>query len=200
MIEISPKIVASNFISYLFKNLKNSKNTKPMSWVKWYLGAVALSFGTMFMSPRQDIIVMSYSLRFFWSLVIPFGFVFVGLLFIIPIFGFTIWPKRWIYGEDHVQIVHGKSSTNIPYSSFIKIVLDRPYSAGLYFKNSSGFPAIVTTNWYGTSKEDWLAFISFLRTKVDNLDMKIGVVTGAGPQDPGTLCTAEEAYERINAL
>lgn len=200
MIEINPKIVAPNFLSFIYKNLKNSKNTKPISWAKWYLGVAIASFVTMCISPRQNFITMSIPIKIIWSLFFPLGFIFVVFLLLVPIFGIMLWPKKWIYEEGHVREIYGRNSTNIPYSSFIKIVMDKPYSAVLHFKNSSSFPAILTTSWYGNSKEDWLTFISFLRTQINDLDSKIGVVTGAGAQDPGTPCSADEAYDRIKLL
>lgn len=199
MIEISPKIFAPNYFSFFIRRLKIQKASSSKFWRNWYLGVVVLSFCTMLISRKSSIQEMQMIEKIMWAFLCPILFVIIFLVIFLPMAFFMIWPKKWIYEVDHVRVCRRESSKILPYSDFVKIVLDSPYSAELYFKKS-GLISVEATAWYGSSKDEWLTFIAFLRTKIESVDTRIYVVRGTGHMEHDIARSAEEAYDHVKSL
>lgn len=166
MIIISPKILASNFIAFLYKRLISG-----IGWNVNYLLKAILFLTFLTMIPLK---IGKYSNHFdsfekllLYSFLISFMFVFFLFLTSQIIVYFFEWPYEYKYCLDKVIVKNKFSDQEYKYSEIDRIILQSKFSAQLLFKISDSY-TLKVSRWYGNSKEDWINFINYL--KKNNVD------------------------------
>lgn len=166
MIEITPKILAPNIISFLFRRLStgigwNIKHLFKLFLIVTFLLLITLkiSKNSRFFDSAQELILFSFgiSILFFLS-------IFVLVQFSIYIFE---WPCSFQYDEDKVVIKNRFSEKKFRYDEVEKIVLQSKLSAQILFRSSY---SLKVSRWYGNSRSDWLKFVNHLESKSLKID------------------------------
>jgi len=194
MIYITPKIIAPNYISYVFRKLKSGSSFERKQKIKMFLflsliSLVPLKFGKFRHLFQNNIELIIGALIFSTG--------FILLLYIIFILAgfFIIWPSVYKYSELQVQKKTIFKTELISYSYLEKILLDSRYSANLYFRTPDSF-SYKTSAWFGTSKESFYEFVNFLSENGAREGFKIGIIYPKGfEMKEHIMSSHQEAYK-----
>lgn len=164
MIEITPKIFAPTILSFLVRRVKESR-ISIVSLLKIFLVGFGLFF-IGFTMGKHEISSQSFQLRMGWAVIAT---IIVMLLVTLAAYIF-LWPNKWIYDADKIQVKTRFSTKILHYNQIVKILVESPHYAGLLFKDhSSNF--LKTANWYGLTKTDWMEFVKFLSSRANINDI-----------------------------
>lgn len=115
-------------------------------------------------------LISKISLVFFsyWLILLFF------LYFVLMPIGIMIQRRsRWEYTDSGVLKITNSSEMLFNYNNMRSVVVEGKIRMYVTFKNSSSFPEIVTTSWYGTDQDKFYELIEFLIEKKSDLREKI---------------------------
>lgn len=178
MLEITPKIFAPTFFSFIGRRTKIGSIMPLKTFIQLFLGLSVAGFITISLG-KHELASASIEERFVAATI------YITLMFsaIFAIIGgssfFLVWPNRWIYMDNKIEVIKKYSTSTLFYNHLERITLDTPYSASLLF-NDHNSVTVRSTSWYGTSKEDWLSFIKLLDRNGATPDVKVWVTYNDG--------------------
>lgn len=198
MIEITPKIFAPTFLSFLVRRSKGGNGVPRKTMLKAFFIGVALCFIALTLG-KHELASKGIQERLAGAVIATIVFLGVVISIIIPAGYLFLWPNKWIYEDNKVNVIKRFSSLTLSYHQLDKIVLESPYCANLVFKDpNSNFLKI--TNWYGSSRYDWLIFIKFLDGRI-SINNKIGVIYRDGFKFvEKKMNSPEEAYDFVEKM
>lgn len=96
------------------------------------------------------------------------------LFFVLIPIGIMVQRRSiWEYTDIGVFKLNNSNETHYSYNNMRSVVVEGKIRMYVTFKNSSDFPAIVTTSWYGTDQDKFYELIEFLINKKSDLREKI---------------------------
>lgn len=199
MIEITPKIFAPTFLSFVIRRFKGGSGISMKTFLHAFLIAIILCFMALTLGKHE---LASKSILERMTGAIIASLCFFGLIFLImvPAAFVFIWPNRWIYDHNKITVIKRFSNSTLSYNHLDRIIIDSRYCANLRFKdpNSTG---LKTTSWFGTSKVDWFNFIEYLNMCGANANGKIWIFYKDGfNMIERKMSSPEEAYDFVEKM
>ncbi|MDG0816455.1 hypothetical protein [Bdellovibrio svalbardensis] len=191
MIKVSPKILASSYLVYLFRRFRYCGGWSAITWLKAYSVTIALAFLTAKVSPSSIGVGLSQ---------VVLNALLFGSLFFVTIFlvgGITLylflWNTSWQYGDKAVLVKSIFGSKEYQYSQIKKTTLESRYMAILTIElPDATFHR--TTHWFGRDRTDWNEFVNFLSRQNGEVRENIFVSYFRGFKQFEKKLSADEAY------
>lgn len=199
MIEITPKIFAPTFVSFVIRRLKGGSGISRKTFSQLFLIVVSLSFMALTLG-KHELASKDIQERLIGAVIA--ALIFFGLAFsiIMPAGYLFLWPNKWIYEDNKINVIKRFSILTLYYHQLDKIIIDSPYCAVLIFKNQN-YIFTKTSSWFGTSKVDWFTFINFLNKNGADANDKIWVSYKDGFNFvEKKMSSPEEAYDFVEKM
>lgn len=198
MIEISPKMYAKSYPSFLVRRMGTAKGISLFAVMGYLLFGVMVVFFTI-TNRRMELAKAPVLEQFIFATVVTAIFFLFFLAIFTLISYFTVWKRKWIYANNEVLTIVGHSRRSLSYRNLTKITMESPFCAKLEFREPGG-RLLDWFFWYGQTKEDWLSFVEFLKTNVSNVEEIIFIPQSRGMTSEEKQLPPNEAFEEIMKL
>lgn len=128
MIEITPKIFAPNFASFLFRRVQGGNGVSRKALLIAFLIFVMLFFLALSLG-QHELALRGIQERIFAAVIITLAF-FCILTVIVVVSGyFFLWPNKWMCEDKAISVTKLFSQYDLDYHQIDRIVLESPHCA-----------------------------------------------------------------------